>query len=123
MQKERKAERRNAQPHDLPEDLVEIAHLVGRAMPMMSPPDAFERSLRVSLLAASAESLGVDTNRVGRRSFGLRFLVGAAATVSLIGAGLIIRRSHVLDEMSPSIASMLNRGDAQLGSRMAEASR
>ena len=119
MQEKIKRETLNAQPNELPEDLVKIAYLVKSAMPVMSPPDAFARSLRVKLLDASAESLGVDTSRVTNRSLGLRFLVGAAAaTVSIIGAGLIVRRSHVLDDVSPTIASLLNRGDAQLGSKM-----
>ena len=107
----------NAQLNELPEDLVEIAYLVKSAMPVMSAPDAFARSLRVRLLDASAESLGVDPSRATRRSLGLRFVLGAAATVSIIGAGLIIRRSRVLNDISPTVASLLNKGDAQLGSK------
>gem|GEM_PF-4559396 len=113
----------NAQLNELPKDLADIAYLVDSAMPFLTAPDAFVHSLRMKLLDTAASSMTADKAKATHRSLGLRLLIGAAATASIIGAGFIIRRSHILDEISPTITSLLNKGEGALGSKMANASR
>jgi len=122
MQREIKGKMSNAHLNELPPELVGISYLVASAMPGVTPPDGFVRSLHSRLLDAAITSVEAEKASASHRSWGLRLLVGAAATVSIIGAGLILRRSHILDEISPTIASLLNNGKGTLEGKMANAS-
>ena len=123
MQREIRRQMLKAQLNELPDDLADIAYLVDRAMPFLTPPDAFVHSLRMNLVdTATASSMAADQPGA-HRSLGMRLLIGAAATASIMGAGFIIRRSHVLDDIPPTITSLLSKGEGALGSKVANASR